>query len=305
MRLPNLILAGAPKCGTSSLYRWLTDHPQIAPASDKELFYVVDRDSPFRNPDANIHDHGLDGYGRFYRHADPDSPWAVDGTTHTLYQRSAIESLGRMPQAPRILVVVRRPTDRVYSSFRFSQHHLARFSQAVTFADFRRAVDAEDLQTLRRWVPHERSLYVLRRDVTYSEYIDWLIPWRRAFGESLRILVFETMRSHSRRVLRRLAEELGIDGGFYDDYPFSTDNATIRPRHRRLHRWLRRLRPWIPKVPATVALYRRYLGLQRTPMEAPSAEDQRALARLDGHFAPFNDRLAEAFHLDLSSWRRP
>ena len=29
MKLPNLIIAGVPKAGTSSLFRWLASHPEV------------------------------------------------------------------------------------------------------------------------------------------------------------------------------------------------------------------------------------------------------------------------------------
>lgn len=305
MRLPNLILAGAPKCATSSLYRWLAEHPDVAPASDKELFYVVDHDSPFRKTDSNAHDHGLEGYSRYFRNADPSCPWAIDGTTHTLYQESAIPFLQRLPEPPQIVVVVRRPSARVYSSFRFSQHTLARFRHPTTFAEFRQLVEQREMDALRRLVPFERSLYVLLRDVAYSQYLDWLEPWRHAFGESLHVLVFEEMRTAPKKVVSDLADRLGLDSSFFRDYSFSVDNVTVRPRHPTLHRMLRGVRRWVPKIPATQALYRHYLGLQKSSTEAPTTEDEDALRELDRHFAPFDSRLEQAFDLDLSAWRTP
>src|SRR5688500_8554449 len=39
MRLPNLIIAGVPKGGTTSLFRYLAQHPDICAARNKELRY--------------------------------------------------------------------------------------------------------------------------------------------------------------------------------------------------------------------------------------------------------------------------
>jgi len=36
---PNLVVAGAPKCGTSSLYFWLAAHPEVAASREKETFF--------------------------------------------------------------------------------------------------------------------------------------------------------------------------------------------------------------------------------------------------------------------------
>ncbi len=302
--LPNLILAGAPKCGTSSLYRWLVDHPDVAAGHDKELFYLVDRDSPFRNSEANIHDHGLEGYGRLFQNADTACRWRLDGTTHTLYQRSAIEVLRHLPEIPQVIVVLRRPADRVFSSFRFSQHTLARFSRPISFSDFRHLLEQRDEAALRRLVPFARSRYVLQRDVAYSQYIDWLLPWRHALGEHLHIVLLENLKASPAETVRPLAATLELAPSFYDGYDFPLSNRTLRPRHPALHRLLRRLRPWIPKGRLSLALYGHYLRRNSEPLAAPTAQDLDALETLDRHFASYDQRLAEAFDLDLSRWRR-
>ena len=302
--LPNLILAGAPKCGTSSLFRWLTDHPDVTAGDDKELFYLVDRDSPFRKPDANIHDHGLGGYGRLFQNADQRCRWRLDGTTHTLYQASAVDVLRRLPEVPQVIVVLRRPADRVFSSFRFTQHNLARFSRPMTFSDFRHLVEQGDDAALQRLVPFARSRYVLQRDVAYSQYVDWLLPWRQAFGERLHVLLLEDLKASPVDAVRSLAKDLDLDANFYDTYDFPRSNPTRRPRHPILHRLLRRARPWVPKGRLSVTLYDRYLRRQSVPLPPPSAQDLEALEALDRHFAPYDRRLTDAFHLDLSPWRR-
>jgi hypothetical protein len=48
MSLPNLVIAGAPKCGTSSLFYWLADHPQACGSTVKETFYLMDEEHPLR-----------------------------------------------------------------------------------------------------------------------------------------------------------------------------------------------------------------------------------------------------------------
>lgn len=46
MPLPNLIVIGASKCGTTSLHRYLNRHPQIAMSRDKELnFFIEEQNS--------------------------------------------------------------------------------------------------------------------------------------------------------------------------------------------------------------------------------------------------------------------
>ena len=64
-RLPNAIVAGAPKCGTSSLYFWLSAHPGVCPSPVKETFFFADDVNRF-NREANILEHDLTAYGRYF-----------------------------------------------------------------------------------------------------------------------------------------------------------------------------------------------------------------------------------------------
>ena len=65
---PNLVVGGAPKCGTSTFFRWLSSHPDVCGSEPKETFFLMDRDSPLLNRDCNVHEHGLQSYGSFFKH---------------------------------------------------------------------------------------------------------------------------------------------------------------------------------------------------------------------------------------------
>ena len=41
MKKPNFIIAGFPKCGTTSLYHYLNEHPQIFMPNQKELHFFT------------------------------------------------------------------------------------------------------------------------------------------------------------------------------------------------------------------------------------------------------------------------
>jgi len=41
---PNLVIAGAPKSGTSSLFFWLAAHPEVCGSQKKETYFLADKD---------------------------------------------------------------------------------------------------------------------------------------------------------------------------------------------------------------------------------------------------------------------
>ncbi len=307
MCLPDLWIAGPPKCGTSSLFRWLGDHPEVTPSAVKEPFYLLDPASPFHRPDRSYQRQGADGYCQFFPEPSPPTRHRLEATTHTLFQQTAREVLARQTPQPRVIVVLRKPSARVYSSFRFTQHNLAKVDPELSFARFQELLAAGDDAELRRRVYLERSLYVLRRDVAYSRYLEHLEPWAEALVPGhLHVLVMETLMSDPRRQLESLAKALGLDPGFYRDYAFPRINETFRVRSHRTHRLARALRPLVPRNRWTLGLYRAYLRWQRRPGASDtSAEDRQAIRRLDDYYRPYNERLAKRFGLDLEPWETP
>jgi hypothetical protein len=123
--LPNLVLAGVPKAGTSSLFALLATHPAICGSAPKETFYFVDADNPLRRPEANYQQHGLERY-TFFAHRSPRNSFLLEGTTHYLYQQTALNFFAQLQPQPHVVVILRKPSARILSSFRYTQNNLAR-----------------------------------------------------------------------------------------------------------------------------------------------------------------------------------
>jgi hypothetical protein len=297
---PTLVIAGAPRCGTSTLFAWLGAHPDVRPSAPKETFFLMDRDNPLRNQRCNVHDHGLEAYARFF----PDKPGArvtLEATTHYLYQRTALAVLRALPEPPHVVVLLRRPGARVYSSFRYTAGKLARVRAELDFARYlelaRRAP-----QELSDYVDTEQSRYVLARDLEYSRYAEHLEPWRAAYPrERLHVLLFETMVKEPQRTVAAVSRWLGIDPTFYRTYDFPRRNEGRAVNAPRLHRFLRNLRSFLPwRGPAR--LRRWYAALQDGGASVPNAADQQVLDALEETYRGDNQRLAERFDLDVAPW---
>ena len=78
--LPNWIIIGVPKASTSSLFRWLADHPQAAGSTQKETYYFVDPGTHMFRPECNIRDHGIAGYEGHFAQCDAAAKVVVEAT---------------------------------------------------------------------------------------------------------------------------------------------------------------------------------------------------------------------------------
>jgi hypothetical protein len=303
--LPNLVVAGAPKCGTSSLFRWLADHPEACGSAPKETFYLMDEGHPLLRRGSNFHTRGLGGYEEFFGGCDRGARVVFEATTHYIYQRTALEVLSKLKTEPLMVFLLRKPSERVYSSFRYSRNNLANVRRDLTFARFvelSKNGGAGNRAALEEAAG--ASAYVLRNDISYSRYVEFVSRWVERFGRGrVHVLLFEELKSNPRAFMKNFAARVGVDSSFYDSYDFPLKNETFGVRYPSIHRGVRRLNELVPAVGLKGALRRVYLKAQSGGAEGGrTPEDARALEELEREFRPFNRRLSDELGLNLSAW---
>ncbi|MBE9013788.1 sulfotransferase domain-containing protein [Pseudanabaenaceae cyanobacterium LEGE 13415] len=302
VQLPNLVLAGAPKCGTSSLFNWLAAHPEVCGSAPKETFYFMDESHPLSRSEANYHTHGLTRYQFFEHHA--SAKFFVDATTHYIYQETALNFFAACDPQPYIIFVLRKPSDRIFSSFSYTQNNLARLDQSISFDTFTNLLLQNSIEQIKHLFRSEQSYFVLRHDLLYSQYYDFLIRWKKSLPPNrLKIVLFEEMKANPKAIVTEIAEELGIDPDFYDRFNFQQKNQTVSIRNSWLHRNLRRIAPSLPNTALKTMLKSFYFSTQKHHSTEQSKQSQ-ALEKLDQYFQPHNQKLEQAFHLDLSCWQK-
>lgn len=294
--LPNFIIAGAPRCGTSSLFAYLSAHPQVAASSVKEVQYFMDETSALFHSEANHRDHGIDGYRAFFAdglNARPYARLVFEATPGYLYQKAALERVPDLPGAPRILFQLRKPSAQIYSSYLYSLNQAANLPRDVTFREFvfgspRIAASANEFH---------------RNALSFAAYEPFLNAWKSRCGDRMRVACFETLRADPRAYMRDLALWLGIDPAFYDGYGFPVTNRNVEVKSRTLQKLSHRLGSSL-KGP----LRRLARGLYRTfnteEVAGPSADDKAVMSEIDEYMREPNMRLAEAFGLSLPGWQK-
>ena len=112
--IPNLFLAGVPKAGTSSLARWMADHPEIEGGTAKELRVLMDRDDPLARTEGYWQS-GLDGFARYFPAAGtkPATRYRLNATPKYYYQQTAKSVIPKLSQARIMLRVRSRSIHRV------------------------------------------------------------------------------------------------------------------------------------------------------------------------------------------------
>ena len=182
MVLPNVLLIGAMKAGTTGLYMDLATHPHVYLAQDKE-------------PQCLCSDHvftkeGRREYAELYAGAH-SSQLVLDASTDYAkrpdFDGVVNRALKVLPEGFKVIYMVRHPIDRI-----MSQHHHEYTDGLVS------GVVGTDIRRHSRYVD-------------YSSYAYQLEPWLRAIGrERIKVVRFEDYAARRQVVVEEVGEFLGL-----------------------------------------------------------------------------------------------
>lgn len=251
---------------------------------------------PLFNKDANYHSHGMEKYRAYFDHCSECEPEIIlEATPDYLYQKTAPTAIAAFRPRPRVLFILRKPSSRVYSFIKFSQHNEARLDNRVPISEVIEVL-------LNR--PETLKDAQVSQVVEQSKYVNYLNPWVDLFGkENIRVFLFEHLKTSPRSFIKEIASYIGLDPQFYDYYDFPKKNETYEVKSRQLHRLKLKYASLIPKIfrkDRFKKIYYAFNTQRATPM---SKDDQRILKRLDAEFASYNESLSRLLNVDLSVWK--
>jgi hypothetical protein len=214
--LPDLLIIGAPKAGTSSLFTYLAQHPDICPSSKKETNYFSALSPDGRSgPVAD--------YERFFAHRGAER-FALEATPSYFYQGPRVrQAIRETLDSPRLLLVLREPVERLWSAYTF-QRSLGHLSGIHSFDAYVAACEQE-----RRTHPSILD-QGFRKGLSIGMYGDHVPAWADMFGPDLRVLFFDDLRSDPAGVVRDLCAWLAIDPEIAASFSYDARNPTLHPR---------------------------------------------------------------------------
>lgn len=287
--LPNVVIAGAPKSGTSSLFFWLTAHPEVCGSKVKETFYFFDKVHPRFNKNANFIEHGLSKYSDFWNHYEKEKV-VIEASAPYIYQQTAMEQLAKLEVKPKIIFILREPAERLYSLFKFDKHRLGYYPNSFTFKDF---------------VGKQKSISERRSQYDESKYSQYLVQWLKLFPkENILVYQFENLKKDKVTFMQNIARDIEIEESFYNNFDYFKRNETRSMKSHKLHQLGLKIQPYFPQFIQEKILLPLYLKANSKETPLKTEEEKELINKLKKHFIPFNDELAENFpSLDLSLWK--
>jgi hypothetical protein len=233
---PNFLIIGAGKAGTTSLYHYLRQHPQVfmSPAKEPKFFALEGHPLDFRGPhDDRIRRGTTTSLAEYLALFDQVRDEAAIGEASTIYlgdPRAPGAIAERIPDA-RLVAILRHPAERAFSA----HQHLVRdgYEPLTRFED---ALAAESQRMADGWYvqyQYQDRGYYGRQLQRYFDRFD---------RDRIRIYLYEEFLADPRRLLADLFGFLGVDPGFQPDIS-SWHNVSGQPRSAGLQRWLTRSHP--------------------------------------------------------------
>lgn len=192
---PDFIIIGTQRGGTTSLYRYLTEHPEIGAAFRKEVHYF-DR----------YYDKGIDWYLAHFPERG-EFPVVGEASPYYLFHPAAPERIRAAIPHAKTIALLRNPVDRAYS-----QYHM-KVARGLETLTFEAAIECES----DRLAASDDPLSPAWRHHAYlarSTYVDQLRRWMaNCPREQMLVLKSEEFYAEPERILHETQAFLGLSAG--------------------------------------------------------------------------------------------
>lgn len=231
MTMPNFLIIGAPKAGTTSLYAYLKQHPQIymPPVKEPHFFALDNRGVSFQGPGDQTRlasaVHQLETYKNLFTGV-KDEIAIGEASTNYLGSRCAPERIKQLIPEVKLIAVLRNPIDAAYASYL----HLMRNGDEF-IKDFSVALQAEPERIQKnwgwQWRYQQRGFYfeALERYFSIFEH------------RQIKVYLFEDFKDDTDGVLRDIFNFLGVESSFKSKTA-SRHNASAMPKSLLMNRLL-------------------------------------------------------------------
>lgn len=218
---PNLIINGVHKAGTTSIYKYLGEHPDVYASLKKELHYFTPLIYGKKIPP-------LHQYLKNFQKAG-DSKIRLEASPSYFYgKQKIINSIEKALGDVRFILVLRDPAKR-FLSFYKQMIKSMKIDEKESLDDFLiKSIQASHNGGLKTKEPYKRSI----QEGLYLQYIE---PWLSLGSDRLKIVFFDELKNNSYQVMIEICAWLDIDSEIYDNFQFSIENKSLQPKNFFLH----------------------------------------------------------------------
>ncbi len=304
---PNFFIVGAPKCGTTSLYHYLRQHPDVyLPHSETEYWR-------YKEPNHFCQDliawPGLcieteDKYLSLFEAARGEKRIG-EASALNLYSKEAAQNIAKFAPDAKIVIMLRHPVDMMRS-----WHHDCMRWGHETVGEFEKAILLEDARRAGKALPNGSgypSCLIYRDIASFGAQVQ---RYYDAFGKDrVGVWLLEDMATAPAETFRQIATFLDVDPGFKPMFEVHNPkkdithadmvNHGLKRMLRQYVGWARHIKPYVPA--AVRARIEKGFNTNTKPVSL-GAPDPVFMATLAESMADDISHLSLLINRDLSHW---
>ena len=226
-RLPDFLIVGHPKCGTTALFELLRTHPEIYMPPRKEPWFFAEELHEFTPPRPEGVPSTVAEYATWFTEARSGEKIG-EASPFYLWSTSAAANIATVLPDARIIAILREP-----ASFLYSLHLQLLELYIEAEPDLGRAMELEEERRQGR-LPRYTYFPQLLLYSEYIRYVEQLQRFHAVFApEQVKILIYEDFRADNEATVRDVRRFLGVE----DSGPVEQvqANPTVAPRSQRIN----------------------------------------------------------------------
>jgi len=229
--LPNFLIIGAAKSGTTAIYTYIKQHPEIFMSPKKELRYFSNIKPQTKDvPKQYIHESvsSVEEYEHFFDGITDERIIGESSPTY-LYTPGTAENIKTHIPHVKLLAILRNPVDRAYSAY---THALREWKEPAK--TFREALTLETQRIDAGWG-------MLWHYVNAGFYFEQLSRYYQIFDPShIKVVLYDDLVNDPYKLLQDLFSFMDVDPKFKPDIS-SRPNVSGFPKNERADNFLRKL----------------------------------------------------------------
>jgi hypothetical protein len=295
---PTFIVFGASRSGTTGLYTYLRQHPDVfmSPHKETNFFAYEGRALDFQGPGGDYVNNAIT------RLEDYEAIFAKAGAAHArgeasplyLFEPGTAERIRHHAPDAKLIAILRHPAEQIYSHYLY-----ARRQMLEPLEDFAAALKAEESRVAANWQP-------MFRYARFPRYAEQLSRYYAVFpAHQIRVFLYEDFESDPASVMRDIFGFIGVDPEFAPDFGYRP-NAGGAPKNKALQDFVMKPNPVTGFVANFIPLEaRRWLrdavsNLNVEKEACPPAIRAQLIASLLDDIAALERMLGR----DLSAWKK-
>ncbi len=232
----NIIICGGPRCGTTSLFRYLGYHPQIIISNKKEMNYFMGGSytkNQFKKNNATIAD-----YCNLFKDYGPNK-WSLEASPlymHPSVMEIVAERISTVLPAAKLIFILRDPLKRLLSQYLSEKIKRSRVTKDSSFNSYVNSCLTYDDKIISD--KSERARVILNFEgldlgcyaITLTKYLEYFDPKQIFVGFS------EDFFNDPKVTVQKICHFIGVDSTVYDFFQFTVENKQINPKNKLLYK---------------------------------------------------------------------